>query len=256
MTILIPCEQGSEEWLRARAGACTASRFTDARSRMKANRGSRNVGDMTGECESYAQLLAIERIAGEPLDSTFETWAMRRGRELEPVARALYEERTGTMVEESGVALTDDYWFGYSTDGGAFGQPGGIEIKCPVASEKVAGVWLHPESVIEEYLNQIDGGMWINHWQWIDLVVYTPWLESVGKDLFIRRIHRSEERIDALVADLMAFIRVVNAYEAQLRGIEAPPLFEAPPWVTEEAPAAPAKPAATTKPAALAEPAF
>jgi len=221
MTIVIECEQGSEEWLAARAGAITASRFSSARSRMKVNRGMRKVGDMTQEAESYAQLLAIERIAGKPLDDTYVTWAMKRGKELEPIARALYEEHTGVIIETSGLVLTDDRLFGYSTDGIAFGQPGGIEIKCPAAAEKVAGVWLDPDSVIEEYRDQIEGGMWINRWEWLDLVVYTPWLASVGKELFIRRIFRDEDRIQALETDLVAFSRLVARYESRLRNSDA-----------------------------------
>ena len=230
MAMLIACEQGSPEWLQARVGACTASRFSDARARLKRKSGSKNVGDFTDTCESYARLLAIERIAGEPLDETFSTWAMRRGQELEPVARELYMARTGYVVEESGVLLSDDRRFGYSTDGCVYSEPGGIEIKCPVAADKVAGVWLDPEPVIAEYLDQIDGGMWLAGWRWIDLVVYTPWLESVGKELFVHRIHRDEVRIEALESDLVEFLRVVNDFEARLRCVPTPSLAEPPPW--------------------------
>lgn len=223
--IIVECKQGSEEWLAARAGAITASRFSTARSRMKVNRGAKKVGDWTGEAESYAQLLAIERIAGKPLDETFQTWAMKRGQELEPIARDLYEDRTGSIIENAGLVLTEDRLFGYSTDGIVFGQPGGIEIKCPAAADKVAGVWLDPAPIIAEYQDQIDGGMWLPRWEWIDLVVYTPWLESVGKDLFIHRIHRNEERIAALETDLVAFSRLVAQYEARLRGTEPPKVY-------------------------------
>lgn len=225
MTVLIECEQGSPEWLQARAGACTASRFADARSRMKQSRGGKKVGDLTDAALCYAQLLAIERIACEPLDTTFETFAMRRGRELEPVARRLYEEHTGDMIKEVGLVLTDDGRFGYSTDGRVVGQKGRIEIKCPSAADKVAGVWLDPAPIIAEYLDQCDGGMWIEHLEWIDLVVYTPWLESVGKELFIHRIHRDEKRITALESDLLEFIRIVNDYESRLRGGVPLPMF-------------------------------
>jgi len=264
MTILIECEQGSTEWLQARSGACTASRFKDARSRInglteqqaayveaiksgmpkeqaKAVAGYQKapsaagveralaglpVGEMSDTAIRYAQLLAIERIACEPLDSVFETFAMRRGRELEPVARRLYEEHTGDMITEAGLVLTDDGRFGYSTDGRVQGQRGRIEIKCPMAADKVAGVWLNPEPVIAEYIDQIDGGIWIECLEWIDLVVYTPWLESVGKELFIHRVYRDERRISALESDLLEFIRVVNDYEARLRGVEAAPISE------------------------------
>ncbi|WP_206208249.1 hypothetical protein [Xanthomonas oryzae] len=49
------------------------------------------VGDYSDEAKSYAFRLAIERISGEPLDEGFETFAMRRGHELEPYARAELE---------------------------------------------------------------------------------------------------------------------------------------------------------------------
>lgn len=288
MAMLVACKQGDAEWHQARAGACTASRFSDARSwtgglsgqqqayvdALRAGRSEeeamqaasykqrpsftaladaiagKKIGQPSDAALKYAQLLAIERIAGAPLDDTHQTWAMRRGTELEPVARALYMERTGYVVDESGVLLSDDRRLGYSTDGEVYGQPGGIEIKCPAAADKVAGIWLDPAPVIAEYLDQCDGGMWLAHWQWIDLVVYTPWLSTVGKELFIHRIHRDEARIEALSADLVAFLRIVNDYEARLRGLPAPSLAEMPPWDDVLAVAAPAPaPAPTPKPA-------
>lgn len=252
--IEIDCQQGTEEWLDARAGACTASRFTVARERMKVNRGARKAGDFTDACEKYALLLAIERIYGKHLDETFQTWQMRRGQELEPVARELYEARTGYVVETAGLVLTDDRMFGYSTDGKAYGHKGRCEIKCPTASEKVAGVWIDPAPVIAEYIDQCDGGLWITGDDWIDLVVYTPWLASVGKDLFIHRIERNEERIAALETDLLAFYRLTSDYEAALR---RPLGIDAPPWEPAAAPAAQAAaPKPAPAPAAFALPDF
>lgn len=215
--IYVECEQGTPEWLAARAGACTASRFSVARERLKRASGERKACDPSAACESYAMLLACERIAGTPLDDVYQTYAMRRGIELEPVARLLYEQRTGAVVDQTGIVLTDDRAFGYSSDGRVYGQPGRIEIKCPMAGEKVAGVWIDPGPVIAEYLDQIQGGLWITGDQWIDLVVYTPWLASIGKDLFVHRIHRDERYIEALEADLVAFWRLTKKYEDALR---------------------------------------
>lgn len=259
--IIIECAQGSDAWLQARAGVITASRFRDARSRvgglteqqaayvaaLRSGMGEREAIKAAGYQKAptaraverslagervdkpsevalrYAQLLAIERIAGEPLDDTFQTWAMKRGQDLEPVARELYEDRTGAIIEACGLVLTEDRVFGYSTDGMVFGQRGGIEIKCPVAADKVAGVWLDPESVIAEFQDQIDGGMWINSWEWIDLVVYTPWLKSIGKELFVHRIMRDEGRIELLEADLLVFSRLVNEIVGRLKRPAAAP---------------------------------
>lgn len=290
MTILIECEQRSEEWFAARAGVCTASRFRDARAwtgGLDARQAAyvaalrdgydevaaaaaagykakpsftgladalagKRVGQAADAALRYAYLLAIERIAGEPLDSSFETWAMRRGAELEPVARERYMAETGYVVLESGLLLTDDRRFGYSTDGEVYGQPGGIEIKVPSAADKVAGVWIDPEPVIAEYLDQIDGGMWITGWRWIDLVVYTPWLASVGKDIWIHRIHRDSSRIEALELDLMRFTHQVDTYEAILRDQPPPPPYQDPAWAsTTEVPRIDLPPAGAQSPAPI-----
>jgi YqaJ-like viral recombinase domain len=260
---LVVCDQGSEAWLAARAGACTASRFGDARSRVgglsdqqriyvnalragynegkaleladykkrptfskfdRALKGER-VDEPSDAAIRYAWLLAHERVAGQPLDDTFTTYAMRRGIELEPYARQAYEARYGVMVEQGGVALTEDGLFGYSTDGSVEGQNGGVEIKCPLAADKLGSIWQHPETAEAEYVEQIDGGMWLTGWDWIDLIVYCPWLQPVGKELFVKRIWRDDERIEALEADLLDFNTMRSSFEQVLRA-ERPTRYE------------------------------
>lgn len=208
--------QGSPEWLQARSGAITASRFGDARARLKRASGDRKAGDWADAALKYAWTVAMERIAGKPLDEAFVTWQMRRGTELEPEARRAYEGRTGTLVEEAGIVFTEDRRFGYSTDGFVEGD-GMVEIKCPAACDKIGAVWTDPDHAAADYLDQILGGLWITGRQWCDLVVYCPWLEPVGKDLFIRRILRDEAAIEALESDLLQFLRLVESNEAALR---------------------------------------
>lgn len=279
--IVLNHPQGSDDWLRARVGAATASRFSDARERVgglderqaayvkalqggadeitarvaagyknkpsaagieKALAGER-VDEPGSKALSYAALIAVETIAREPLDETFVTYAMRRGRELEPYARSAYEIRTGALVEEVSLILTDDERFGYSADG-FVGDDGLIEIKCPASCDKLVRVWTEPGTAHQEYIDQILGGLWITGRKWCDLVVYCPWLKPAGKDLFIKRIYRDENAIEALESDLLEFMRLVDANLAVLRAPakmsgkpkdDAPPaVAEAPPW---EAPA-------------------
>ena len=80
--ITLNLEQGSESWLEARAGVITASRFVDARARLTKASKNGKAGDFTGKAADYAWTVALERIAGKPLDQTFNTWQMRRGSEL------------------------------------------------------------------------------------------------------------------------------------------------------------------------------
>lgn len=226
--ILLHDEQGSPEWKQSRAGVITASRFSDARGRLTRATKTGGIGDPTADAVKYACQVAIERIAGQPIDNTFATWQMRRGTELEPEARERYEALTGHIVEQAGLALTDDRVFGYSTDGlvdvltddGANVSPDGlVEIKCPAAPEKIVGAWRDPAAAADEYIDQIHGGLWITGRKWCDLVVYCPWLRSVGKDILIHRIWRDDDAIDALADDLLAFARVVDRHESMLRGL-------------------------------------
>jgi len=302
--IVVTCEQGTQEWLEARAGACTASRFSRARERTggltdqqaayvaairrgaseaaamaeagyKAKPTSKSIDkvlaggrvDMPSvPARRYAWLLAQERIAGQPLDETFQTFAMRRGQELEPRAREAYEARFGVMVEPAGILLTDDRLYGYSTDGQVFGQNGGVEIKCPIDADKLGSAWEAPETAEAEYLDQMDGGIWLTGWDWIDLVIYCPWLESVGKDLFVKRIWRDDDRIEALEADLVEFTAMSQRFEQLLRDRSIPARYErlparhqpkqgVAPWVADpsdiDAPAPAPAPTTAVAPGAL-----
>ncbi len=214
--IVLNLIQGSDEWLQARAGVITASRFSDARAKL--TRASKNgkAGDPSGEAIKYAWTIAMERVSGKPLDDTFVTWQMKRGTELEPQARIAYEGRFPCMVEESGLVLTDDRLFGYSTDG-FVDDDGMVEIKAPAACDKLGTIWTDPEHAADEYIDQINGGLWITGRKWCDLIVYCPWLESVGKELFVKRITRDENAIEALESDLMDFARLASKYEELLR---------------------------------------
>lgn len=252
--IVLNHPQGSEDWLRARCGVATASRFTEARQKVggltdqqrlyvdavlagqdealaRAHAGFKQkpmaagiakalAGEPTeapgADAVKYAWLIAFETISREPLDDTFITYAMRRGRELEPRARMVYETRTGALVEEVSLILTDDERFGYSSDG-FIDDDGMVEIKCPLSCDKLGKVWANPETAHLEYLDQINGGLWITGRKWCDLVVYCPWLEPVGKDLFVKRVFRNEDAIESLESDLISFWRLVDSSLEVLR---------------------------------------
>ena len=127
MKITHDIEQGSTEWLDMRLGLITCSEISSIRA------------DGAG-AQSYINALAYERITGES-SSVFEgnEWT-KRGQELEPVARQMYEQKTGTAV--SMVSFVENKGFGYSPDGLIYGsQPmwpdGGIEIKVKQPAEQI-----------------------------------------------------------------------------------------------------------------------
>lgn len=212
--------QGSESWLAARAGRCTASKFSDARAKLSKASKNGKAGDPAGNALDYAWSIALERIAGRPVDESFSTWQMKRGTELEPHARLAYECETGYLASESGICVSACERFAYSSDG-LVDEDGMIEIKCPAAPSKIGAIWSSPETAAAEYIDQIQGGMWITGRKWCDFIMFCPWLEPVGKDLFVQRIHRDEGYIGDLEADLLSFWQMVERFEGTLRSSRA-----------------------------------
>lgn len=205
--IIIECEQGTEAWHKARCGVITASKFKDACDTLKS-------GSPSDKSITYAAQVAMERISGKPCDETYVTWQMRQGTEREPKARMEYEALTSNLASESGVVLTDDRLFGYSTDG-FINEDGMIEIKSLASAKKIVAMFRDED--YSEYEHQIQGGMWITGRKWCDFVMYVPELETVGNQLFHKRINRDDNFIEKLELNLMAFAKTVSEYESILR---------------------------------------
>jgi exodeoxyribonuclease (lambda-induced) len=237
-------EQGTDEWLSARRGAITGSRFSDARDRTAK-------GAMTSRATLYAQDVARERCGGAA-PGVFVNAAMRTGTEQEPLARLAYEARTGNMVEEAGFITTDDSKFGVSVDG-LVDDDGMIEIKTMVSSGTLF------KAVVEgdhsDYLDQINGSLWLLGRKWCDLILWAPDLPA-GK-MTIIRIERDDNVIQKLEDDLISFEKLVSDYESKLRRVMSADLpAEVPelkPWPTPEAPTSSPPWGATEAPAVRAQ---
>lgn len=249
---IIECAQGSQEWHDARAGVITASMFSTARNKVgtlteqqatyvsavlsgmsqkdaaaaagykaipkaegitKALDGEK-VGDFSDAAKNYAFRLAVERISRKPLDDGFETWAMKRGHELEPEARREHEAKTGLFVQRAGFVLTDDRLFGASADG-LIEDDGGSEYKCFLAPDKLRAFWIDNDA--SDVIDQVQGCMWLTGRKWWHICMYCPALEPVGKQLWWREVKRDDNYIDAMVEDLLEFEHLVSMHESMLR---------------------------------------
>jgi hypothetical protein len=209
--IVVECQQGSPEWFEARAGVITASTFAEIRKRPKSGP---NKGGFSAEAQTLAFRLAIERISGKPLDEGFSGWAAQRGHELEPIARMHHEALIGLAVNTAGFVKTDDSLFGASADG-LIGEDGGAEYKCLIAPDRLRTVYL--DGNLSEFMDQIQGCMWITGRKWWHFGLYCPAMESIGKQFWHREIERDDDYIEALEADLLAFEKLVSEYESKLR---------------------------------------
>jgi len=255
--IIVNCAQGSPEWHAARCSVITASmfgivrkkvnglteqqqRYVDAilvdgkssaaametagyKAKPRADAVERAlaglpVGDWSDAARDYAFRLAVERISGEPLDEGFQTWAMRRGHELEPDARFAHEMAAGVKVERCGFVLTDDGVFGASADG-FIGDDGGSEYKCLVDPARMRAVLL--DNDLSEFADQVQGCMWITGRKFWHFALYCPALASIGKDLWWREWRRDDNFIEAMERDLVEFKLLVDENEASLRDVRA-----------------------------------
>lgn len=194
---LIECEQGSEEWLKARLGVPSASNFSKLIT-MK--------GTLSTQAKAYVDALVAEAITGE---STYVkvTDAMQRGTELEPYARERYFYETGNSVEEVGFCLHDDYQAGASPDG-LIGEDGGLEIKCPLGGTMVS--YLRVGRLPSKYWQQVQGCLHITGRKWWDFMAYHPDMKPL-----IVRVERDEAFIAALNALLIDVVKEIESLVKQ-----------------------------------------
>lgn len=175
LTIYEELEQGTPEWLQARAGIVTASvvgKLLTSTGKVANNDTSRALMDT----------LALEHVTGR-VDPMRPTRAMEAGSLLEPHARDYYAG-TGTRwpVEQVGFYRRDeDEWsLGYSPDG-VIGEHGLLEIKSrtPLVQLRTLRTGLVPAANVA----QLQAGMLTTGRRWIDYVSFSP-----GMPLFVQRV--------------------------------------------------------------------
>lgn len=199
---IVACDQRSEQWHGARigklTGSCVGEAFTTRKDKQEAA-GRRNT----------RLRLALERITGKPQDNGYESPAMRRGTELEPLAVAAYEAETGVFVEPVGFIEHDTLAAGCSPDG--LTSEGGIEIKCPEIGAHYAYL---RGGLPNDYFLQCVHGLWITELAWWDFVSFHP---DFPEPLRLKRT-----RIYAKDVDLAAHELNVSLFLAEVdREVEA-----------------------------------
>lgn len=186
---LIDVKQGSEEWLRARAGLPTASELDALVSPLGKVR--------TGEgVSTYVATKAAEKWIGGPIQ-TFGGGAMEQGSILEGEALPWYELHTDTKVRRVGLITTDDGRFGASPDG-ILPDGSGLEIKCPQPHTHVR--WLIAGGVPPEHRLQCYGGMYaagVSRWTFLSY--------CRGFPPIIYTIERDDDIFDAICDALESF---------------------------------------------------
>jgi len=178
-------EQGSEAWFALRLGVPSASRFKDLLT---------PTGKPSASSEKYMHELLAEKMSGKRFDS-FDTFHMKRGRELEPEAANVFSFQTDLICREVGFVTNDSQTVGCSPDRLIFDS--GLEIKCPMHTTHVKYlIDYHKDGEMPaEYYAQVQGTMWL-----MDLEDY--WFMSYHPDLpnLIMNVKRDDKYIASLSA--------------------------------------------------------
>lgn len=183
MMQIIDCEQGSDEWFKARLGVPSASNFSAilAKGEGKTRR-------------SYMNRLAAEIITGE-VGESFQSQAMERGKQMEDEARDLYAFIHDAPLQRVGFVLNGPK--GASPDS-LVGTAGGLEIKTQRADLLVETLSL--DRLPPEHKAQVQGGLWVCEREWWDFVGYWPKMP-----LFVKRVTRDEPYITNLSGEVERF---------------------------------------------------
>lgn len=204
-------DQRSPEWFAARAGKITGSKFADAVARNK------KTGEPLKAFYDLAWQLVVERMTGAPIEGP-SGYALQWGTDVEPAAREAYELYTGNSVEESDFIVHPKYDFaGCSPDGIVNGGQKGLEMKCPKDSR------IHLDRFItgvpDEYVPQIQGGMWVTGMDEWDFVSYDPRM-PISHSLLVITVKRDDDYIKKLEESILAVESLANELmkEIQLKG--------------------------------------
>ena len=193
--------QGSQDWLGLRAGRFTA---TEASAIKTAGQG----------LETAAVEKAVYRITGV-VPETFETPAMRWGKEYEAQAREAYQKTIWQEVKTVGFCELNEY-VGCSPDG-LVGDDGLCEIKCK--QEKGHLLTVIKDEIDPKHYWQMQFQMFVTGRDWCDYVCYNPFFVKPPyvKPLYVKRVERNEKDIAQLAIGLDKGCKLIEQYMQQYK---------------------------------------
>lgn len=200
-------EQRSGEWFEIRRGKVTASRVADVIAKTKS-------GPAASRRNYEAQLIA-ERLTGVTAES-YSNAAMQWGTDIEPEARAAYCFLRDADVEEVGFIVHPDIKDSGASPDGLVGDDGMVEIKCPNTATHINT--LLTGKIDGKYITQMQWQMACAGRAWCDYVSYDPRMPERHR-LWVKRVHRADDRIAELEAEVRDFLAEVAAKIDQLEAM-------------------------------------
>lgn len=199
-------EQRTDEWFQARLGKVTASNVSKIMAKTKTG--------YSADRANYLAQLVCERLTGKPTE-TFSNAAMQWGTEQEPFARAAYETKFQTMVEEVGfIQHPTIEMAGASPDG--FVDDGLIEIKCPNTATMLDV--LLTKKIDDKYFKQVQWQLACTKRLWCDFVVFDPRLPE-RLQLFVQRVEKHPALIAEMEQEVRKFLAEVQQKVKELENL-------------------------------------
>lgn len=200
--IYVDVQQGTPEWMQARAGVITASEF-DKILTPKTMKPSSQVDD-------YVAKLAAEWYMGHPADTYQSAW-MGWGLAYEDEARKFYEMRRDIRTFRPGfIFMDEERLVGCSPDSM------GLEIKCPSPATQVR--YLLDGGLPAEYICQVQGLMYVTGAETWDFLSYHP---ELPEHLFtVERDPKWHEAFEDALAVALVKLRDARAALEYLRSGE------------------------------------
>lgn len=204
---IVDCEQGSTEWMIARAGRVTGS-CADIVMMKPLPSG----GEAAGK-KDYRLKLAVERITGIPQFDDFTSRHMRRGVEMEPLARVLTEQKHGVVFRETGFLRHKHKMIGVSLDGDAGDFSMICELKCPKSVTHLQ--YLQAGKLPAAYRWQVIHGLYVTG---ASYCIFTSFDDRMpeGLQLFTIEVAAEDLPIKEYAEELDRFLLSVDNLEQKL----------------------------------------
>jgi hypothetical protein len=204
--------QGSPEWMSLRIGKIGGSRISDL---LTEGRG----GAESLTKRKYKNELIRERLTGKKLE-TYKTPAMQRGIDLEPMARAWYEVKYNTFVDQVAIVLHP------TIDGGQCSPDGIVEATNSLIEIKIPNPENHLDNILtggkqlEQYYDQVQWQLaCMPEKEFCDLLSYDPDMPDHLQG-FVKRIYRDDEYIQTMQNAVIAFLSEIETIVNNLKEIK------------------------------------
>jgi hypothetical protein len=208
---VIQCEQGGDQWRRARMGIVTMSEAATVMA-------SGKDGGASKTRKTYMMKLAGEILTGKPMAS-YSNADMERGKVMEPEIRAEYAAFHATETPEQ-VGFVINGPKGCSPDS-LIGKNGALEIKS--AFPHILIDILSRDQFPAEHKAQCQGNLWVLEREWIDIAIgwteVEPGFEALP--LFVKRAYREDGyianlagKVDEFNDELVEVVEKIRRYGA------------------------------------------